>query len=429
MRILLSAYACRPDRGSEPALGWNWARSLSRHGEVHVLTAARNRPSIESGSGPEPGGSPVFHFVPELVPAGVAGRLGLGWLLYYAWQWQAYRLAAKLHRERPFDISHHVTYGSWRVPSFLWKLDIPFVWGPVGGGQNPPPGFGGLLGVRGRLFQAWRRVWQSLSRLDPFLRLSCRLAAVILIANTATKTILPHVSRSKGRLMLGVGCEPGGQTLARKKRSPREPFRLLWISEMAAWKGLPLLLHALARIERPERPRVTIVGDGRERSRWQALATRLDLAECTTFSGHVSDARVREAFAEAHALVFTSLVETSGTVVLEGMAAGLAVIVLDWGGPAEMVAADSGMSIFPHFPEQVEVELAAAIQSLSADPERCRRLGEAAQQRVRSLLGWRRKARQAKDLYEEILRSDRNEAKEAPDRPYSAPTAAPSISR
>ena len=394
-----------------------------------MLTAARNRPSIEGESAPEPGRPPVFHFVGELVPARVAGRLGLGWLLYYAWQWQAFRLAAKLHRERPFDISHHVTYGSWRVPSFLWKLGIPLVWGPLGGGQNPPPGFGGLLGVRGRLFQAWRRVWQSLSRLDPFLRLSCRRAAVILIANKATKTILPDVSRSKGRLMLGVGCEPGGQAPARKKRSPQEPFRLLWISEMAAWKGLPLLLHALARIEKSERPRVRIVGDGRERSRWQALAARLGVAECTSFSGHVRDAGVRQAFAEAHALVFTSLVETSGTVVLEGMAAGLAVTVLDWGGPRELVAADSGMRIFPHSREQVEVELAAAIQSLAADPERCRRLGEAAQERVRSLLGWHHKARQVKDLYEEILRSDRKEAKEAPDRPYSALTAAPSVSR
>ena len=390
-----------------------------------MLTAARNRSSIEGESGREPGRSPVFHFVGELVPARVAGRLGLGWLLYYAWQWQAYRLAAKLHRERPFDISHHVTYGSWRVPSLLWKLGIPLVWGPLGGGQNPPPGFGALLGARGRLFQAWRRVWQSLSRLDPLVRLSCRRAAVILLANRATKTILPDVSRSKCRLMLGLGCEPGGQAPTPTTRSRREPFRLLWISEMAAWKGLPLLLHALARIEGPERPRVRIVGDGRERSRWQALAARLGVAECTSFRGHVPDAEVREAFGEAHVLVFTSLVETSGTVVLEGMAAGLAVIVLDWGGPRELVAGDSGIRIFPHSPEQVVAELAAVIQALAADPERCRRLGEAAQQRVRSLLGWHHKARQVRDLYEEILRSDGDEA---PGGRYPASTVAASLS-
>ena len=407
-------------------MGWNWAQSLSRHGEVHVLTAARNRSSIETGGPPETAGSPVFHFVPELIPARVAGRLGLVWLLYYAWQWQAYRLASKLHRERPFDISHHVTYGSWRVPSFLWKLGVPFVWGPVGGGQNSPPGFGGLLGVRGRVFQAWRRFWQLLSGLDPFLRLNCRRAASILCANAATSRILPEASRWKCRLMVGVGCELSRPAPNRRHRKQKEPFRLLWISEMEAWKGLPLLLHTLARIEKPERPRATIVGDGAERSRWQDLATRLDIADCASFTGHIPDAEVREVLAEAHALVFTSLVETSGTVVLEGMAAGLAVIVLDWGGPGEMVTADCGVRIFPHSPEQVVVELAAAIQALATDAERCRSLGDAAQERVQSALAWNHKAQQVKDLYEEILRSRCNQV---PGHQYRTPTVALSVSR
>src|SRR5271169_4946615 len=50
MRLLLSAYACRPNAGSEPGCGWNWATHLAARGiEVHVLVAKRNQEAIEAG--------------------------------------------------------------------------------------------------------------------------------------------------------------------------------------------------------------------------------------------------------------------------------------------------------------------------------------------------------------------------------------------
>ena len=48
MKILLSAYACEPNKGSEPAVGWNWARTLVGQGHsVHVITRSNNRTAIE----------------------------------------------------------------------------------------------------------------------------------------------------------------------------------------------------------------------------------------------------------------------------------------------------------------------------------------------------------------------------------------------
>jgi hypothetical protein len=45
---------------------------------------------------------------------------------------QSLDVARKLCAQHQFDLAHHVTYSSWRVPSPLWQLDLPFVWGPVG---------------------------------------------------------------------------------------------------------------------------------------------------------------------------------------------------------------------------------------------------------------------------------------------------------
>ena len=47
MKIFVSAYACEPYKGSEPGIGWNFVNEMSKYHEVHVLTRANNRESIE----------------------------------------------------------------------------------------------------------------------------------------------------------------------------------------------------------------------------------------------------------------------------------------------------------------------------------------------------------------------------------------------
>ena len=47
-KILLSAYACEPGKGSEPGVGWNWAREIANRGyEVFVLTRENNKKKIQ----------------------------------------------------------------------------------------------------------------------------------------------------------------------------------------------------------------------------------------------------------------------------------------------------------------------------------------------------------------------------------------------
>ncbi len=47
-RVLLSAFACEPHKGSEPEVGWQWALQMARFHDVTVLTQSKNRPAIES---------------------------------------------------------------------------------------------------------------------------------------------------------------------------------------------------------------------------------------------------------------------------------------------------------------------------------------------------------------------------------------------
>jgi hypothetical protein len=69
----------------------------------------------------------------------VSGGRKLSLQAYYAlWQWRAVRVAHDLHVHQAFARVNHVTYAGLRAPSFMGTLGIPFIFGPVAGGERAP---------------------------------------------------------------------------------------------------------------------------------------------------------------------------------------------------------------------------------------------------------------------------------------------------
>jgi hypothetical protein len=120
-RVLLSAYACEPGRGSEPGVGWNWATELAELGHhVTVITRADNRTMIESHFLP-PNLTFVYFDLPRWVQRWRAGLRAKA-AYYVLWQWFAARHIRRLFPSPPFDVVHHITYVSARYPSFMGSL-------------------------------------------------------------------------------------------------------------------------------------------------------------------------------------------------------------------------------------------------------------------------------------------------------------------
>ena len=138
MRILLSAFACDPRQGSEEGVGWTWAYHLARYGhDVCVLTRDYHRSAIEGRLGELGMPNLTFEYIGvRYVPLWIPG-LGV-YPYYFIWQWNAYFRAKRKHRECSYDIVHHISYGVFRNASYLYLLDIPFIFGPVGGGERSP---------------------------------------------------------------------------------------------------------------------------------------------------------------------------------------------------------------------------------------------------------------------------------------------------
>ena len=183
-RILLSAYACEPGKGSEPEVGWMWATELAAAGhEVWVITRAANRAAIEASA--EPRRLPSLHLVyfdlPDWLRRWKHGDRGVHW--YYAlWQWGAYRIARRLTRRIQFDRVHHVTFVGLRAPSFMGLLGLPFVLGPVSGGECVPRPLRDGMSPAARLREWLRDLANRATRLDPLMRHTFRKAERILLA-------------------------------------------------------------------------------------------------------------------------------------------------------------------------------------------------------------------------------------------------------
>ena len=107
MKILISAYTCEPGRGSEPEVGWHWAREIARHHEVWVITRSNNRDVIESGlvRSPDPSMNLVYVDLPRWAQFWKRGQRGVRH--YYLWQFIALRRAQVVHKTVRFDLVHH----------------------------------------------------------------------------------------------------------------------------------------------------------------------------------------------------------------------------------------------------------------------------------------------------------------------------------
>jgi glycosyltransferase involved in cell wall biosynthesis len=353
-------------------MGWHWALEIARLGhDVHILTRENNLPSLERAL--------ILHadlriyLVGYDLPRWVRWwkKGGRGVALYYSlWQRGACHAARRLARETPFDLVHHITFAAFRQPSLMGRLGLPFILGPIGGGESTPPLLLRSYPFRGRVLDSVRLLMNLFARLDPAVRQAFRQAAVILCKTKDTLAYVPYAYRAKCLMMQDVGTE--------EALILREPFagpptpRFLYVGRLLYWKGVHLALQALALTLR-EFPdaRLTVAGDGRDAEWLRKMADRLQVSHAVDWKGWVPRPQALSMYREHTAFLFPSLHDSGGTVVMEALSQGLPLICLDCGGPGAMLPPSCGFKIEVEGRnrEQVVNDLADAMRKLAANPE------------------------------------------------------------
>lgn len=175
--------------------------------------------------------------------------------------------------------------------------------------------------------------------------------------------------------------------------------RLLFVGRLVYYKGVDVLIHAMARC----RGSLVVVGDGPLEASLKSLADRRGMGRRILFAGRVRDEDLPGYYAAADAFVLPSIAKTEafGVVQAEAMAAGLPVVSTDLPTGVPWVN-QHGVSGLVVPPGDVHA-LGQALGRLVEDPALRARLGEGARRRAERLFARPRMVRAFKALIEAVV--------------------------
>ncbi|MCX6219276.1 glycosyltransferase family 4 protein [Spirosoma sp.] len=381
-KVLLSAYACIPNQGSEEGTGWTYATTLSLNElEVHCLTKKDGRAAIDPllANGFFPNLMVHYVLLPKWVDKFCNSNLIGMYFHYLYWQWSAMKLAKRLDRIHQFDLVHHVTYGSIQLGSFMYKLRKPFIFGPVGGGQRAPENMKRYFG------QYWSREWMRdwvgtmLQYVNPGFYKSVATADRLVVTNMDTFALARKLrpTRPVDRIW-DAGLSPSFLPTKAVEHYPGNQLKLLWTGRMLPRKALELTIQALGKVDRAIPVTLTIVGGkGEMAEQVPHYLDQYNVRDRVNWVGHVSYQEVKEFYEQSDVFFFTSLRDSCPHQLLEAMAYSLPVVTLDLHGQAELVDDSTGIRVKVTDEEQVVAELARAIEWMYHHPTERLTMGQA----------------------------------------------------
>ncbi|MDD3040468.1 glycosyltransferase family 4 protein [Bacteroides sp.] len=405
MKILINCYACSPYKGSEPGMGWKFVHGLSKEHELHVIVEGEkfkehiDRYYLEH---PENKGAIKFYFINKVRHRTLRKIWPPSYYWFYNdWQKKALKLAQKLDAKEHFDVVHQLNMVGFREPGYLWKLDKPFVWGPIGGFCNSPWKLLHTMGLYGVVFYGMRNLmnsWQmhTIGR----VKKAAQKASQLIAATNEDRIALKRLYGKDSIIIPEVGLEDAAiNELC--KREDGEKLRICWSGQHTPGKALNLLLEALNILDRKD-IELHVIGKGQKNNEWKKMAKRLGL-QYIVWHGWMERSEALQIMQSCHLFCITSLKDLTSTVLLESLSYGMPVIALDHCGFSNVLTYECGRKIAIESKDQVVHDFAAAIYELADDESLRRKLSEGARNRALEY-NWPDKAKTIDEIYRNVAK-------------------------
>ena len=329
-------------------------------------------------------------------------RTALSYPFSIAFEWQAWRQLRHRIFAGEFDVVLRLVPMSPVLPSpfafFLRKGPIPFVIGPLNGGLPWPTGFTQLDRQR-----EWIAGLRSAYKFLPFARSTYRHAAAIIAASSQTCAEF-SAYRDKLFFVPEPGIDSSVCSSDSRSTAPESKLELIFVGGLVPRKACDLALRAAAPLLRSDVAHFTVIGDGPERSRLEQLAQSLGIEKAVSFCGWIRHEDVLSRMRCAHVFVFPSLRDNGAGVVFEALATGAVPVVVDFGGPGDIVHPKVGYKV----PLTNEGEMTAQIQkilaSLAQDRDLLDRLRQEGKSYARECLTWDAKAQRTSQVLNWAMR-------------------------
>lgn len=415
-RVLLIAEAANPEWVSVPLIGWSLSQALREVTDVHLVTQIRNRDAVQRAGliegrdftaiDSEAIARP-FHRASNVLRMGK----GKGWttttainsLAYPYFEHLVWRHFERELRAGAYDLVHRITPLSPTANSSLAgkcrRIGVPFVLGPLNGGVPWPKGFD----AERRREREWLSYVRDAYKLMPGRRAMYAATRAVLAGSMHTASEVPASARDRVIYVPENAIDPGRFNLSPKARTPREgPLRGAFVGRCVPYKGPDMVIEAALPLIMAGRFRLDIIGDGPLMPELRRLAERAPEG-AVTFHGWLEHRKVQTVLEGNDLLVFPSVREFGGGVILEAMTLGVVPVVADYAGPGELVGPQTGFKL----PIGSRVELIAALRDALAriadDPSDLAAMGDRGRDLVRSHFTWQAKAAQILEVYDWVL--------------------------
>ena len=402
--ILINAYACSPNMGSEPGMAWNWCINLAHYCELHIITEGEFRDKIEATLPTLPQGKNIhiyYNPVPEHVRKMCWNQGDWRFYKYYKeWQWKTYLMAKEICQQTHIDILHQLNMIGFREPGYLWKIpDIPFIWGPVDAKEGFPMAYLKGASLKTKLFMQLKNIitkWQL--QHAKRVHMAARRASYVISASSNSQQAFKKYIQIESPLLNETGCYIQKHPIIDK--SKKESLDILWVGKLDFRKQLGLALRSIAKTQNPH-IKLHIVGGGNSLP-YQALAKEIGIETQCKWYGSVSHKEVQKIMEESDVFFFTSVAEGTPHVVLEAIGNNLPVVCFDTCGQGDSVNEKVGIKISLSTPSQSIIDFAKKINYLYQNRFILQQLSEGCNKRQKEL-SWDNKALQMVELYNKAL--------------------------
>ncbi|MEA4917160.1 glycosyltransferase [Proteiniphilum sp.] len=408
LKIVINAYACCPDRGSEPGTGWNMCAHLAKHCEVHIITEEEFREKIESTLTTLPQGENMHFYynpVPERVREMARNQGDWRFYAHYKnWQKKTLEIAREIIATQKIDVLHQLNMIGFREPGYLWKIEgIPFVWGPIGGMKQFPVAYLQGAGIKTQLFNRLKNIINVLQlKYDVRVNKAFKRADLLISSIPVSYQAIKKYKKRDSVLISETGLSVNSNEVS-TKRFYDEDFKAIWVGKFDFRKQLTLALKALAAANN-KRIILNVYGQGNEVQEREAkqLAEDLDVSDQIVWHGNKPHAVVQHAMREAQLFFFTSVNEDNPNVILEAISNRLPVLCFDTCGFGAIINETVGRKIPLTTPQKSITGFAEHLNMFYINRSLLEELSLNCETLLQQL-SWDEKVKQVVSLYRKVL--------------------------
>jgi len=413
-RILVTAYAVNPYKGSEDGTGWNMINQIARYQKVYAITRKNNQEDIECYIDKNPQAQFgniewLYYDLPYWMRFWKKKERGA---MLYFYLWQLFMPFFILMKNVKFDVAHNLNFHNDWTPSFLWVFRKPFVWGPIGHHPKTPEAF--VKEVYGqKAVQKQKIIWglkNMFWSLDPFLKLTKWNANHIVAINSSVEKVL-NLKADKFSILPAVASEKIPKV---SKNFDKEKFTLLSIGRFVPLKGFDVCIESFAHFYKklsPEQQKNTellLIGKGPQKDFLKALAQELEVAHAIKFIEWMERSALTKIYEQADIFLFPSH-EGAGMVVPEALSYSIPVVCFDNCGPGEMIDERCGRKV-PYASYEASVAaISEHLHNLFTDKNVLKELSIGARRQFLSKFLWNKKGEHFRNIYSSLLQQHESE--------------------